>query len=148
MYEHYIAAGGPAQLVAYGTFGADSHNLLGASDALQLWVPKADAFLKRVGLPHTEVHPEYMPIPVPPPSHYTDLDDVEALPYLGEQGPAHYRRFLDKPLPRALAIGPRGAGSATGGFDPLAQAMKLCGEHGPGYRLYAVDNNVVWTPEQ
>uniref|UniRef100_UPI001F25213C dienelactone hydrolase family protein n=1 Tax=Paraburkholderia adhaesiva TaxID=2883244 RepID=UPI001F25213C len=144
MYDRYVAAGGPAELVAYGSFGADAHQILSYPEALGLWVPKADAFLARVGLPHTEIYPEYMPMPVPPPSHYADLNDTQALPYLGEQGPAYYRKFLDKPLPRALAIGPNGAGASAGGFDPLAQALKRCGEHGPGCRLYAVDNTVVW----
>jgi dienelactone hydrolase len=144
MYDRYVAAGGSAELVAYGTFGPDSHQLLSYPEALALWVPKADAFLARVGLPDKEVSPEYLPMRVPPPSHYADLNDTQALPYLGEQGAAYYREFLDKPMPRALAIGPNGAGSSTGGFDPLAQALKLCGEHGPGCRLYAVDDTVVW----
>ncbi len=147
MFEHYKAEGAPAELVAYGTFGTNSHNLLGSGEGLSLWVSKLDAFLARVNLPSTLVHPEYLPMPAPSPSHYAALDDVQAVPYLGvmgDKGAAYYQRFLEKPLPRALAIGLRGAGVATGGFDPIAQAMRLCEKSTLGCRLYAVDSDVVW----
>ncbi|WP_345817643.1 CocE/NonD family hydrolase (plasmid) [Paraburkholderia sp. PREW-6R] len=145
MYAAYTAAGGPAELVAYGAFGADSHQLLSARNGLRLWVPAVDSFLARVGLPNVETYPAYMPSHVPPPSHYADITDVEALPYLDGAGRAYYRKFLNTALPRAFAVGPNGAASAMGGFDPGAQSLKLCAEHGPGCRLYAVDNDVVWT---
>ncbi|WP_423393324.1 dienelactone hydrolase family protein [Burkholderia sp. LMG 21824] len=144
-YERYVSAGGSAELVAYGAFGTDSHNMLGSAEALPLWVPKLDAFLSRIGMPHTEVNPEYMPTPVPPASGYAAIDDVDALPYLGVAGQAYYKKFLERPLPRAFAIGLHGAASTTGGFDPMVQAIKLCSQRGPGCRLYAVDNTVVWT---
>ncbi|HUA82159.1 MAG TPA: prolyl oligopeptidase family serine peptidase [Dyella sp.] len=147
MYEHYTAEGAPAELVAYGRFGSNSHNLLGSGGGLSLWVPKLDAFLGRVGLPNTLIHPEYLPTPSPSPSGYAALDDLQALPYVnafGDKGLAVYRKFLTKPLPRAVAIGIRGMGDASEGFDPIARAMKLCEQSSPGCRLYAVDNQVVW----
>lgn len=148
MYERYVAAGGPAELDAYGSFGNDSHNMLGSGAALPIWVPKLDAFLGKVELPNKLVHAEYLPTPAPPPTHYAALDDAQALPYLnakGPQGVAYYRKFLERPLPRALAIGVRGAGSAQGGFDPIALALKLCSQTSSGCRLYVVDNDIVWT---
>ncbi|GAB2580171.1 CocE/NonD family hydrolase [Dyella jejuensis] len=148
MYEHYTAAGAPAELVAYGRFGVDSHNLLGSGEGLSIWVPKLDAFLGRLQLPNTLVYPEYLPQPAPAPSHYADLTDLQALPYLnamgGDRGIAYYQRFLEKPLPRALAIGIHGAGEASGGFDPILLAMRRCQKITPGCRLYAVDDDVVW----
>ncbi len=144
-YERYVSAGGAAELVAYGVFGENAHNMLGSAESLPIWVPKLDAFLARMGLPHTEVNPEYMPSVAPPASGYAAIDDVLAVPYLGIAGQAYYRKFLEKPLPRAIAIGFRGGAAASGGFDPIAQALKQCGERGPGCRLYAVDDTVVWT---
>lgn len=148
MYEHYTAEGAPAELVAYGRFGTNSHNLLGSAEGLSIWVPKLDAFLGRVQLPHTLVHPEYLPQAPPPPSHYADLTDLQALPYLnaigGGRGVAYYQQFLGKELPRAIAIGIHGAGEATGGFDPMLWAMRHCQKVTTGCRLYAVDNEVVW----
>jgi dienelactone hydrolase len=148
MFERYTAEGAPAELIAYGEFGSNSHNLLGSGAGLGLWVPKLDAFLARVGLPSKLVYPEYLPTPAPPPSHYAALDDVQALPYLSvnpDQATVYYHTFLAKPLPRALAIGTRGAGEASEGFDPIARALQLCGQKSPNCRLYAVDNEVVWT---
>jgi dienelactone hydrolase len=145
MYERYVSAGGSAELIAYGSFGTDSHNMLGSAEALPMWVPKLDAFLARIGMRHTDVNPEYMPTPAPPASGYATIDDAQAVPYLGPRGEAYYKKFLKKPLPRAFAIGPHGAASANGGFDPIVQAMALCSERGPGCHVYAVDNSVVWT---
>ncbi|MBM7129232.1 dienelactone hydrolase family protein [Dyella mobilis] len=149
MYEHYVASGAPAELVAYGTFGTNSHNLLGSGEGLSLWVPKLDDFLGRNGLPNKLLNPQYMPQTPPPPSHYADLTDLEALPYLGGipsgKGVAYYQKFLTRPLPRALAIGLHGAGEMSGGFDPMLWAMRHCQKVTMGCRLYAVDNEVVWT---
>lgn len=146
MYQSYHDAGGPAELVAYGSFMTDSHNLLGFPESLRIIGPKLDAFLAKVGLPSRTTYPQYLPMPVPPPSHYAALEDVAAVPYLTEPGRALYQRYLAKPLPRALAIAPNGnAASETGGFDPLTKALELCGKSAPGCRLYAVDNDVVWT---
>lgn len=145
MHERYVSAGGSAELVAYGAFGQDAHNMLGSAEALPLWVPRLDAFLARLGMPHTDVNPEYMPTPVPPASGYAAIDDAQALPYLGVAGQAYYKKFLERPLPRAFAIGMHSAASTTGGFDPIAQAIKLCSQRSPGCRLYAVDDTVVWT---
>ena len=150
MYEHYTAAGGQAELVAYGRFMSDSHNMLGSGAALPIWVSKLDTFLAKVGLPNSPIYPQYMPTSNPPSSHYASLDDVKALPYLGDQGVAYYQRFLAKPLPRAIAIGLSGAASFSGGFDPRAQALKACQQRTRNCQLYAVDNDVVWvrsTPE-
>jgi dienelactone hydrolase len=148
MYEHYVAGGAQADLVAYGTFGTDSHHLLGSGAGLPLWVPQLDAFLGRVHLPHTLVHPEYLPQAPPPPSHYADLTDLQALPYLnaisGDRGVTYYQHFLGMQLPRAIAIGLHGAGEASGGFDPILWAMRSCQRATTNCRLYAVDNNVVW----
>lgn len=143
MYEHYTAAGGHAELVAYGPFGSDSHNMLGSGAALPIWVSRVDAFLAKIGLPNAPVYPEYMPSVIPPPSRYASLDDASAIPYLGDQGAAYYQRFLAKPLPRAFAIGPGSAASYSGGFDPRAQALKACQQRTPNCRLYAVDDEVV-----
>jgi dienelactone hydrolase len=146
MHEHYTASGGKAELVAYGTYMSDSHNLLSSEEGLHLWIPKLDAFLARVGLPSKMMYPEYLPMPVPPPSGYAKLDDVNSVPYMRtDQERAFYKKFVNRPLPRALAVGPRGISSTSGGFDPLAQALKLCAQQSPNCRLYAVDNDVVWT---
>jgi len=145
MYKHYIATGGHVELVAFGKFMTDSHQLLSFKEGFPIWVPKVDAFLASLDLPSKPIYPQYMPIDIPPPTHYATVDDVNAVPYLKDQGRELYRRFLTKPLPRAIAIAPNSmAASSTGGFDPLTQALKNCGKQAQGCQLYAVDNDVVW----
>jgi hypothetical protein len=146
MYEQYRKAGGPAELVAYGAFMQNSHELLAYPEGLRIWEPKVDAFLARIGMPNKPVHPEYLPMASPPPSHYAFIDDVASFPFNNDKAHAFYQNFLTKPLPRAIAIGQNGGVAASnGGFDPLRRALADCGKAALNCRLYAVDNDVVWT---
>jgi len=147
MYQRYTAAGGPAQLVAYGRFGADSHKLAASPDSLRIWTPQLDAFLGRIGLPHAPLYPNYLPPPPPPPSHFAALEDVAAVPYLNEPGRALYRAFLSLPSPRAFILSSQTASSQSGGFDPINRAMKSCAATSIGpCAVYAYDDYVAWTP--
>jgi len=147
MYARYTAAGGGrAELVAYGNFMDDAHQLLSHAEGFPIWTPKVDAFLARIGLPATPVYPGYMPTPLPPATHYADVQDATAVPYLSDNGRAYYQKFLDRPFTRALAVAPNGfAAAANGGFDPIAMALGLCRQRARDCQLYAVDNDVVWT---
>jgi dienelactone hydrolase len=151
MYDRYTRAGGKVELVAFGKFEVDSHELLSSYEGLRIWTPKVDAFLDRIGLPSTPVLPKYMPIAPPPPSHYAVVGDVDAVPYLTDQGRDLYRKFLASPFPRAFAVATNGSvSSESKGFDPLLLAQTICQKSGHPCRLYAVDGDVVWsrpTPE-
>ncbi|MDE1149845.1 MAG: CocE/NonD family hydrolase [Azospirillaceae bacterium] len=145
MHERYTQAGGDARVVDVGPFMDNAHELLSYAEGLVLWIPEADAFLGRLGLPNQPIHPEYLPTPFPPPSGYAAVDDVAAVPYLNDQGRELYRRFLAKPLPRAFILTPRGfTGGFDRGFDPIARGMAACGKMSQDCQLYAVDNDVVW----
>jgi dienelactone hydrolase len=145
MFDHYIAAGGRAELVAYGRFMANSHNLLGFPEGLLIWAAKVDAFLTRLGLPAKITHPEYLPAEFPPPSHFATVDDVDAVPYVTEQGRQIYRKFLSDPMPRVFVLSSRGfSASLHGGFDPLGRAMNVCEERSQKCQVYAVDDYVTW----
>ncbi len=71
MYEHFTAAGAPAELDAYGRFMSDSHKLLGSWEGLRIWTPRLEAFLARIGMLSAALHPEYMPMRLPEASGYT-----------------------------------------------------------------------------
>ncbi|MQR02432.1 prolyl oligopeptidase family serine peptidase [Glaciimonas sp. GS1] len=150
MHDRYNAAGGDAELVAYGSFMENSHVMLNYPEAHSIWVPKLDAFLEKVGLPNRPIYPEYMPTvfpaPIPQSAQYAAIDDVNAVPYLNDQGRALYQHFLTtKQFPRVFAIGKNGAASAqSGGFDPIAQALTNCQKSGRQCQIYAIDNDVVW----
>lgn len=52
MYARYVAAGGDAQLVAYGSFGKDAHALFAARSGVPVWEPEvARFFTTKLGLP-------------------------------------------------------------------------------------------------
>jgi len=145
MHNAYTSAGGKAELVAYGRFMTDSHNLLGFPESLRIWAPKVDAFLAQIGLANAVLHPEYLPTDFPPPSHYAAVDDVDAVPYLNDEGKKTYRRFLSDPMPKVFVLSPAGlSASFNGGFDPLGRAMKVCREHGQKCQVYAADDYVTW----
>lgn len=145
MYDSYKAVNGDAELVAFGNFMGDAHNLLGYPEGIAIWVPKVDAFIARIGLPNRLVNPGYMPTPVPPPTGYAAIDDVGAVPYLNDQGRELYRKFLVKPLPRAFILAPSGSvSSINGGLDPLGKALKDCRKRSQNCQPYSVDDVVVW----
>ena len=96
MYDRYTAAGGKAELVAYGNFKQDSHNMLGSPEGLAIWVPRVDAFLDKVGLPSKPVYPEYLPAAFPPPTHYAGIDDINAIPYVKDLGRQLYPGIPDE----------------------------------------------------
>jgi dienelactone hydrolase len=146
MYERYVAAGGAAELVAYGPFMADSHNLLGFPEGLKIWAPRVDAFLGKLRLPAAIIHPEFLPAEFPGPSNYAAIDDVAAVPYVEEGGRNTYRKFLSDAMPKVFVISPAGmAASFTGGFDPLGRAMTACENARQKCQVYAVDDHVTWT---
>jgi dienelactone hydrolase len=145
MFERYTAAGGRAELVAYGPFMADSHNMLGYPEGLRIWAPKVDAFLATLGLPNRITNPEYLPTDFPPPTQFAAVDDVDAVPYLTDAGRQAYRKFLADPMPKVFVFSPTGlAGSFNGGFDPLGRAMSACQKNAQKCQVYAADDHVVW----
>jgi hypothetical protein len=83
------------------------------------------------------------------------LQDVEAVPFLKEEGRRAYTAFLASPLPRAFAIAPSGAFgfgvppaqvSYRDGFDVLQSAMDTCRKNAGGpCKLFAIDDRVVWS---
>ena len=84
MFKQYTGAGAHAELVDIGKFMDDAHTFTASGAALPSWVPKLDAFLGQLGLPNQPVLPIYMPGPPPPASHYAELNDVSAVPFLND----------------------------------------------------------------
>ena len=146
----YVAAGGPAELVAYGAFDSDAHRMFGSARGLPLWWPRIETALAAAGLPTVVVNPQFAapkPLLPPAPSGYAAVDDVGKVPHLKETGREAYRTFLGKPAPRAFALAPGGAwGWAESGDDPLRRALDNCGRSAKlACRLYAVNGDVVWS---
>jgi dienelactone hydrolase len=146
MYRAYVSGGGNAQLVSYGAFKRDAHTMLASREGEKIWLPEAERFLDRIGMPSREVYAVAAEAPAQPPTTYAAVDDVAAIPYLAGNGRKEYRAFLQRQMPRAFAVSPTGAwGWAEEGEDPSASALAACqSKSRQPCRLYSVDDYVVW----
>ena len=102
------------------------------------------------GSPMSFVDPQTgEPAPRPEKTNFARLDDVNALPRLSEEKRKVYRKFLTEPLPRAFAVSESGSvGWAARTPDAMNRALYFCQVYAKqSCRLYAVDNDVVWTTE-
>jgi dienelactone hydrolase len=146
VYLNYQRAGAHAELVMFGRWRSDSHQFLSSSDSMPVWMPKVDAFLKEIGMPSEIAQPDYLPYSLPPPTNWATLTDVAAVPLANNDARALYQRFLTAPYPRAFVITPNGSVlEAHGGYDPAGRALRDCATISPGCRLYAVNDEVVWS---
>lgn len=103
------------------------------------------------GSPITFVDPQTgEPAPRPEKTNFAKLEDVNVVPGLSEEKRKVYRKFLTEPLPRAFAISESGSvGWASRTPDAMNRALYFCQVYAKqGCRLYAVDNDVVWTKEK
>ena len=145
MHNAFIRSGGRARLHAFGAFKRDSHGMLASRDGEKIWWGEAERFLREVGMPTEEIYAVGAP-PSVPKSNFARVDDIEAVPYLGELGRAAYREYLAKMTPRAFAVSPSGAWCwAEEGEDPDARALATCArKSNQPCQLYSVDDYVVW----
>jgi dienelactone hydrolase len=81
------------------------------------------------------------------PSGYAAIGDVARIPYVSDHGRADYRSFLTWPLPRAFAVAPIGWTSAQGP-QAAVSALAQCRARFHDCALYAIDNAVVWQPQE
>lgn len=141
MYDAFAAAGGKGQLIAYGSFKADSHRLFGDRDGLKVWWPEVERFLQSLGLPT-----ELLPRTAPEDPELAALSDTSKIPYIRPNCARSYNAFLDADYPRAFAISPDAhCAMAYGGDDPRRRAVESCQRVAKEpCRVYAIDNSIVW----
>jgi dienelactone hydrolase len=145
LHDAYVRAGGQARLVEFGNFKRDAHGLIASRDGEKIWWHETEPFLKQIGMP-TEERYKVTAQPTLPKSDFAKLDDIAAVPYVGELGRSAYREYLDKMTPRAFAVSPNGGWCwAEEGEDPDSRALETCEKKaGQPCRLYSVDDHVVW----
>ncbi|WP_052738181.1 dienelactone hydrolase family protein [Robbsia andropogonis] len=143
--DGYRDSGGQVAFVDFGAYKDNAHRLVGDRDGVAIWWPAVDRFLVSIGMPDT-VCERTPAVHRPAPSHFAALDDVDAVPYLDEEGRNGYRTFLTRYPSRAFAISSVGAWSwAEGGDDPIAVALDNCQRNSETRcQLYAIDDAVVW----
>ncbi|CAN5347273.1 hypothetical protein BH11PSE11_BH11PSE11_33260 [soil metagenome] len=145
MHRAYVQRGASARLVAYGPFKKDAHSMSSSRDGVKIWWPEMEKFLRDISMP-TDVVVALQDDPSLQRSDFAPLDDIDAIPYLKENGREQYRVFLGKSLPRAFAISAAGTWSwAEDGDDPVERVLANCESLSASpCKLYAVDNDVVW----
>jgi len=148
MFTAFTSHGARANMVDFGTYKNDAHRLVGDRDGVQIWWPRVKTFLAQIGMP-TAVQYQVSEPNMPNATHFADLDSVQAVPYVDENGRAGYRNFLSQYSSRAFAVSDSGAWSwAEGGDDPMAVAIASCQKQSADpCRLYAVNNRVVWNDQ-
>jgi dienelactone hydrolase len=148
MHDAFEQAGGKAHLVEYAAFKRDSHGMLASRDGEKVWLADTMQFLERVGMPTKVIYKVPEP-PMPQPTNFAKVGDVEAVPFLSENGKRAYADYLTKMTPRAFAVSASGAWCwAEEGEDPEARALATCSaKSDKPCRLYSVDESVVWNPD-
>jgi hypothetical protein len=82
-------------------------------------------------------------------SGYAAIADTRKVPLVSPAGQQEYQRFLNARLPKAFAISPDGKFWAwnAGAFDAMSTALTRCRQRSQQTcSLYAVDDEVVWSP--
>lgn len=145
MHAAFIRAGGQARLHEFGVFKRDSHGMIASRDGEKIWWKEAEPFLRQVGMPTEEIY-TVGAAPSLPPTNFARVDDIEAVPYLGEHGRVAYREYLARMTPRAFAVSPSGAWCwAEEGEYPERRALATCEKNSnQPCQLYSVDDYVVW----
>ena len=148
MHDAYEQAGGRATLVEYAAFKRDSHGMLASRDGEKVWLEATMKFLDRVGMPTKVLYHVPQP-PQPQATRFAGIQDVNAVPFLSENGKRAYQEYLTKMTPRAFAVSESGAWCwAEEGEDPDARALATCSaKSSKPCRLYSVDDAVVWNPD-
>jgi dienelactone hydrolase len=148
MHDAFEQAGGKAQLVEYAAFKRDAHGMLASRDGEKVWLADTMRFLDQVGMPTRVLYKVPEP-PLPQPTNFAKVDDVDSVPFLSENGKRAYAEYLTKMTPRAFAVSPSGAWCwAEEGEAPEARALATCSaKSDKPCRLYSVDEHVVWNPD-
>lgn len=130
--------GGRVEFHQFPPAGRDGH--AGFAIDMDRWVPVVEPWLAGVGFARPGT------VPRPPASAHARIDEVDRVPVPARVRDGLYQRFLAARPPRAFAIGPDGAAGYAAGDWALGRALGYCQRsRGRPCRLYAVDDEVVWT---
>jgi dienelactone hydrolase len=157
MHSNYLEAvsanGTTARMVAFGNFVTDAHSMFSHPQGLAIWEPELSKFLDQLALPNTMTHPQFSRANTrapPPASGFAALTQIDAVPFLKDTGRKGYERFIAGAAPRAFALSPSGAwGFSVANDESLERALATCNKNAAKQdcRLYAVDDEVVWTKD-
>lgn len=133
--------GGELSFHLLPAIGREGH--AGLSRDMDHWVPLAEAWLAGLGFTTPG------DVPLPPPTSFAAVDEVDKVPISPASRERLYRRFLAAPLPRAFAIGRSGGMAWATGDWARGRALGDCRNvRNEPCTLYAVDDKVVWAGDE
>jgi len=144
-FSAFKSSGGMGDFVHFNEIKGDGHS--GFSKDIKNWTKVVQSFLSNLPIKHTPVELKKLS-PVPPPSGFAAVGEIEKIPHLSETGREGYRNFLLKDFPRAFALNADGKwGWSSGHWDTSDRAISYCNKNAkkPCF-LYAFDDDVVWSP--
>lgn len=136
-HKAWVSHGGKAEFPLFAASpGEEGHH--GLDEDMDHWLPYVDNFLNQLGFTAPAIATR------PAATGFADINDLSKVPVREEHKPG-YQQFLALKLPRAFAVTEKGGyGSATGDYA-VGRAMGKCLRYGLKCKLYAVDNDVVWS---
>lgn len=138
-FKAWAEAGAKANMTTFAPAGLDGHS--GSSIDMDHWLPVVDDFLAQLGFTQPAI------VKRPPASGFADVTDASKVPVSAKNQSGAYAKFLQAKLPRAFAVGNKGGwGYATGDYV-TGRALGYCQRSGQICKLYAVDDQVVWTAD-
>jgi dienelactone hydrolase len=139
-YSAWVSGGGVAEFHTLPAVGVDGHN--GLNIDMDTWVPLVEKYLAQRGFGTPGL------ISRPPVTAFARVDEAGKVPVAKVIQDGLYRKFLEAKAPRAFAVGKTGsAGYATGDWA-MGRALGFCqARRGDSCKLYAVDDQVVWTKD-
>lgn len=93
-----------------------------------------------------EPFPAVHDTPLPMPSNYAEIHNINAPPYATLSQRTQYVSWLEKPIPKTIAINDNGSLFSAYGGDSMVVALENCKKSNRPCKLYAVDSTVVFTP--
>lgn len=136
-HRAWTQGGAQAELHVFSPVGKDGHS--GFTLDMDRWTVVLDDYFAQWGITRAAVPP------VPEPTGFAAIDDLEKVPVSDAQKNSLYVRFLASAEPRAFAIGPQGAAGYASGDWAVGRALGYCqSRQGVRCQLYAVDKQVVW----
>ena len=137
-HEAWLRGGGKAEFHQLAAVGKHGHGAMNFD--MDHWVPIAESFFAGIGFTKSGL------VARPVATAFAKVDRPEDLPRGLVGSDAAYRQFLGHPPPRAFAIGADGAFGWAFGDWSLGRALGNCQRRrGLPCKLYAVDDDVVWT---
>jgi dienelactone hydrolase len=137
-HKAWVDGGGRAQFTGFSAVGEDGH--AGLNIDMDHWLPVVDDFLVRLGFDKSVI------VKPPQPTGFAAIDAVDAVP-VRPANKAAYAKFLDMAKPRAFAVSSKGGFGFASGDYAAGRALGSCQRYGNPCALYAVDADVVWTPQ-